>query len=385
MKYPVYLDNHSTTMIDKSVLDAMLPYLTEMYGNPSSKSHPYGWTAEQAVENARQIIAAFFNCENSEIIFTSGTTEANHIAISGVLEKEQRKHIITAQTEHSSVLNLLRYYESRGVRITYLPVNNYGQIDLDQLNDSISGDTVLVTLMSANNEIGTLHPLSEIGGICRTRNVLFHTDAAQAVGKIRIDVSEFNIDMLSFSGHKNHGPKGIGALYVNRKVKLKPVYFGGGQEKSLRPGTLNVPGIAGLGKSIEISASRLPDEYAILRSLRDKFYNNLVAGINDLKLNGHPDNRLPNNLNISIPNITNPDMLLMELRELAFSTGAACSSGSSELSHVLKATGLADNLIRSSLRFSIGRFTTKEDIDFASERVISAVKKIWNTQLSTQI
>jgi len=376
------MDNHSTTRIDKSVLDAMLPYLTELYGNASSKSHPYGWMAEQAAANARNIIASHINCKPEEIYFTSGTTESNHIALSGIiLSNKKDSHVITSVTEHSSVLNLLGYFERNGLHVTYLPVDKYGQIDIDQLNDSIIPDTILVSLMTANNEIGTIHPIKEIGDICRSKDVLFHTDAAQAIGKMRIDTALNNIDLLSISAHKNYGPKGTGALYINKRVKLTPVFWGGGQEKGIRPGTLNIPGIVGLGKCVEISEIILEKETGGLLNLRDRMYNGIKQEVDDLHLNGHPVNRLPNNLNISFPGIQNTESFLMELREFAFSTGAACSSGKDEFSHVLQAIGLQENLIRTSLRFGIGRFNTEEEVDFAIEKITAAVKKIRNSQV----
>lgn len=374
MKYPVYLDNHSTTKIDKAVLDAMLPYLTELYGNASSKSHPYGWIAEQAVENARETISGFLKCSPEEIIFTSGTTEANHIAISGILGNLNGKHVITSVTEHSSVLNLLRHFEKNGVGVTYLPVDQFGSIDIDQLIDSITNETILVSIMTANNEIGTINPVDKIGEICRSRGVIFHTDAAQAIGKVQIDLA--NIDLLSFSAHKNYGPKGIGALYKKKTFKLKPVYFGGGQEKGIRPGTLNVAGIVGMGKCIEIYRNTDKEESDHLRILRDKLYNGILSEVDTIKLNGHPENRLPNNLNLSFPDVVNMENFLMELRELAFSTGAACASGEAEPSHVLKAIGLDDTLIKNSLRFGVGRYTTEEEIDFAIDKIVTAVKKL---------
>lgn len=384
MKYPIYLDNHSTTKVDNRVLEAMMPYFTEIFGNASSKSHPYGWMAEQAVENARKSIANYICCKPKEVYFTSGTTESNFIAISGILQQraQSQKHVITTLTEHSSVLNLLRYYEKNGVQVTYLTVDQHGQIDLDQLNDAITSQTVLVSIMAANNEIGTLHPLENIGEICRSKSVLFHTDAAQAIGKVKIDVTLDRIDLLSLSAHKNYGPKGIGALYVSKNVKLAPLFFGGGQEKGLRPGTLNIPGIVGLGKCIEISYKEMADEVNRTCNLRDKLYNGILKEIDDVHLNGHPQNRLPNNLNISFPGISNADTFLMELRNLAVSTGAACSSGASEPSHVLKAIGLDDRLIRSSLRFGVGRFNTEEEIDYAISYVVSAVKKMRKSQIS---
>ena len=337
MNFPVYLDNHSTTKVDPEVLKSMLPWFDQRFGNASSKSHSYGWFSEEAVTQARENIAASINSNPEEIIFTSGTTESNNFALKGIAESygQKRKHIISTLIEHPSVLETLSFLERKGFEITYLPVNNLGNIDLNQLSDSIRQNTLLVSVMTANNEIGNIYPIAEIGAICREKGILLHTDAAQAIGKMHIDVKTMNIDLLSFSAHKNYGPKGIGALYFNkeRKIKLTPMFLGGGQEFNLRSGTLNVPGIVGLEKSICKSYELIDTESKRIRFLRDKLFNGISSQINGVYLNGDPENRLYNNLNISIENI-NIDNLLMEVRELAFSTGSACASSNSKPSHV---------------------------------------------------
>lgn len=378
MTSPVYLDNHSTTKPDNRVIEAMLPYLKEHYGNPSSQGHPFGWAASSAVEVSRETIARFIGAETREIIFTSGTTESNNLAVKGVALSpiNKKRSILTTKVEHPSVLNVMRHLEASGFNVIYLPVDRYGLIDLSELEERISEDTFLVSIMTANNEIGTIYPVEEIGEICLKKGVLFHTDAAQAVGKMKIDIKKAHIDLMSFSAHKNHGPKGIGALYIRRKtprIKITPLFQGGGQEKDLRPGTLNTPAIVGFAKSLELSEELMTTEMDRIASLRNRLEAEIFQNLDGVYLNGHPEKRLPNNLNISIKNV-NIDRLLSDLRDLALSTGSACSSGSPEGSHVLKALGLTPDLLKASIRFGLGRFTTEEEIDYTIKRFLEAVK-----------
>ncbi|HEX2869248.1 MAG TPA: cysteine desulfurase family protein [Ignavibacteriales bacterium] len=378
MTIPVYLDNHSTTRPDERVIEAMLPYLKEHYGNPSSQGHPFGWAASSAVEVSREKVAGFLGAETGEIVFTSGTTESNNLAIKGVaLSPHNKKHsIVTTKVEHPSVLNVMRHLEASGFNVTYLPVDRSGLLDLNELEESISEDTFLVSIMTANNEIGTIYPVEEIGEICHKKGVLFHTDAAQAIGKLEIDLKKVHIDLISFSAHKNHGPKGIGALYIRRKspkIKITPLFQGGGQEKDLRPGTLNTPAIVGFAKSLELSEELMSSEVERIAALRNRLEAGIFESLEGVYLNGHPEKRLPNNLNISIKNV-NIDRLLGDLRDLALSTGSACSSGSAEGSHVLKALGLSPDLLKASIRFGLGRFTTEEEIDYTIKRFLEAVK-----------
>lgn len=380
MQFPIYLDNHSTTRLDERVFESMLPYLKDYYGNFSSKEHPFGWMAEEAVNNAREIISNFIGSHNSEIIFTSGTTESNNLVIKGLIEQYSHKnnHIISSVIEHPSILEPLNYLEKKGINITYLPVDNFGIVDLEKFNESISEKTLLVTIMTANNETGSIQPIKEIGEICKNKGIFFHTDAAQAIGKLSFNVDELHIDFASFSAHKNYGPKGIGALYIRKqspKIKITPLLHGGGQEQNLRSGTLNVPAIVGFGKCIEISAGIMEEEIRRIKNLRDKLENSIFCELEDIYLNGHPEKRLINNLNISLKDIK-IDRLLTELRGIAISTGSACSSGKPEGSHVLKAMGLPDELMKSSIRFGLGRYTTEEEIEKVSQDFISTVKKL---------
>jgi cysteine desulfurase len=382
MKLPVYLDNHSTTQLDERVLRAMLPYMQERYGNASSKEHSFGWFAEEAVKNAREIIAGFINAKPEEIIFTSGTTESNNHVIFGLAENygDKINHIITTPIEHPSVLEPLKILALRGFNITFLSVDKYGMINPEELKTAITEKTFLVSIMTANNEIGTIQPIKQVGAICKEKNIIFHTDAAQAIGKTEFDVDKFNIDLASFNVHKNYGPKGIGALFIkkkNPKINLPPLLYGGGQQNNSRPGTLNVPAIVGFGKAIEISQRNMKDEIERIIYLRDKLYNSVKEKVDEVFLNGHPYDRLPNNLNISIGNI-NVDSLILELRDVAFSTGSACASGNAEPSHVLKAIGVKKELLHSTIRFGLGRFTSEEEIDFCIHKITDAVIKIRN-------
>lgn len=380
MKLPIYMDNHATTPMDPRVLEAMLPYFTEHFGNAASRNHAFGWQAEEAVEKSRKQIADLIGANAKEIVFTSGATESNNLAIKGVAEMyaERGDHIITAATEHKAVLDTTKKLEKHGYRITYLPVQQDGLIDLDMLRDAITDKTILVSIMYANNEIGVIQPIREIGRICKERGVLFHTDATQAVGKIPVNVLADNIDLMSLTGHKMYGPKGIGALYVRRKsprVQLTAQMDGGGHERGMRSGTLNVPGIVGLGKACELCKNEMPEESKRLAYLRDKLKDRLLAELDEVFINGSMEHRLPHNLNISFAYVEG-ESLLMGINDVAVSSGSACTSATLEPSYVLKALGAGDDIAHSSIRFGIGRFNTEEEVDYVAEKVISVVKKL---------
>jgi cysteine desulfurase len=380
MKLPIYMDNHATTPVDPRVLDAMLPYFREDFGNAASRNHSFGWTAEEAVEKARKQIAGLIGATAKEIVFTSGATESNNLALKGVAEMyaERGNHIITAATEHKCVLDTAKKLEKHGYRITFLPVQQNGLIDLDMLRDAITEKTILVSIMYANNEIGVLQPVAEIGKVCKERRVLFHTDAAQAAGKVPVDVIRDNIDLLSLSGHKMYGPKGVGALYVRRKnprVQLTAQMDGGGHERGMRSGTLNVPGIVGLGAACEIAAKEMPEESKRLAYLRDKLKDRLLVELDEVYINGSMEQRLPNNLNISFAYVEG-ESLLMGVNDVAVSSGSACTSATLEPSYVLKALGAGDDLAHSSIRFGIGRFNTEDEVDYVARKVISVVQKL---------
>lgn len=364
---PIYLDSHATTPVDPRVLEAMLPFFTEHFGNPASVGHAYGWEAEAAVQRSREIIATGIHATPEEIVFTSGATEANNLAIKGVAEAyfSRGRHIITVQTEHSAVLDPCRYLESLGFEVTYLPVQPDGLIEVAALARALRDDTILVSVMAANNEIGVLQPLAEIGACCRDRGVLFHTDAAQAIGKLDLDVQAQQIDLLSMTAHKVYGPKGIGALYVRRRdprVNLAAQLHGGGHERGRRSGTLYTPQIVGLGQALDLAWQDQATEQAQLRALRDRLWQSL-QDLPGVRLNGHPTQRLANNLNISVSGVDGQALLLGLKDIVALSSGAACSSTSTAPSHVLKALGHSDELAYASLRFGLGRFTTAADLD----------------------
>jgi cysteine desulfurase len=380
MKTPIYLDNHATTPMDPRVLEAMLPYFTQYFGNAASRNHEFGWVAEQAVDKARKQIADLVGASAREIIFTSGATESDNLAIKGVAEMyaEKGNHIITAATEHKAVLDTCKKLEKNGYRVTYLPVKGDGLIDLDMLRESITDKTILVTIMYANNEIGVIQPVAEIGKICREKGVLFHTDGVQAIGKVPVDVNRDHIDLMSITAHKLYGPKGVGALYVRRKsprVQVTAQMDGGGHERGMRSGTLNVPGIVGLGEACAICQREMPEETKRLRYLRDKLRNKLESELDEVYLNGSWEHRLPHSLNLSFAYVEG-ESLLMGINDVAVSSGSACTSATLEPSYVLKALGLGDDIAHSSIRFGIGRFNTEEEIDYVADKLINVVRKL---------
>jgi cysteine desulfurase len=380
MAAPVYLDFHATTPVDGRVLEAMLPYFSDRFGNPASRQHAYGWEAQKAVDTARSQVAALIGASPSEIVFTSGASESNNLAIKGAVHARRTRgdHIITAGTEHKSVLDSCACLEREGCRVTRLRVDSEGFVDLDELRTAITSRTVLISIMAANNEIGVLQPLAAIGAIAQERGVLFHTDAAQAAGKIPINVASSGIDLLSLTGHKYYGPKGAGALYVRRarpRLELTCQIDGGGHENGMRSGTLNVPGLVGLGRAAEICREEMPRESARLSALRDRLFTGLRE-LDGVRLNGPaPDRRLPHNLHVSFDDIEG-EALLMALGDLAVSTGSACSSGSQAPSHVLQAIGAVGDRAGASIRFGLGRPTTEAHIDFAIERVTTVVRAL---------
>ncbi len=381
MKLPIYLDNQATTRIDPRVLDAMMPFLTDTYGNAASRSHGFGWAAEQAVETARAQVAKLIGASPKEIVFTSGATESNNLAIKGAVEAIGRQSvaIVTQATEHKAVLDPCVWLQKQGCCVTVMPVLADGRIELDELRRVLEErKPLLVSIMFANNEIGTIQPVEEIGRVCRERGVLFHTDAAQAAGKVSIDVNRSNIDLLSISGHKIYGPKGIGALYVRRRnpqVKIAEQMHGGGHERGMRSGTLNVPGIVGLGAACDLAVAEMGVEATRLAALRDRLQAKLESALNHVSVNGSPDHRLPGNLNMTFEHVDS-ESLMMGLKEVAVSSGSACTSAAIEPSHVLRALGLDEEAAHSSIRFGLGRFNTEEEIDYVAERVTDVVQKL---------
>lgn len=380
MNFPIYMDHNATTPMDPRVLEAMMPYFTKVYGNAASRSHQYGWEAEEAVEKARQQIADLIGCTTKEIVFTSGATESDNLALMGIAEMYASKgnHIITLPTEHKAIIDTCKYLERHGKEVTYLSVDEFGMVDLDALRNAIKDTTILVSIMMANNEIGTIQPVAEIGKICREKGVIFHTDATQGVGKIPVDVNAMNIDLMSFTAHKMYGPKGVGALYVRKKsprVKLSEQMHGGGHERGMRSGTLNVPGIVGFGKACEICKEEMESESKRLIYLRDKMINTFLSRVKYSYLNGHPTERLPHNVNVSFEYVEG-EGLMMGIKDLAVSSGSACTSATLEPSYVLKALGRGDELAHSSIRYGLGRFTTEEEVDFAIEQTIDSVNHL---------
>ena len=428
---PIYMDYNSTTPIDPRVVEAMQPYLTNKFGNAASRSHQFGWIAEEAVDYARDQMAALIGATAQEIIFTSGATESDNLALKGVAHmygmtdadkllidalvagdengtiedaaskipprlgavdlgavrdaggafeffKSRGDHIITLETEHKAILDSAKRLEKEGFRVTYLSVQKNGLVDLDVLREAITDKTILVSIMMANNEIGVIQPVKEIGALCREHNVLFHTDAVQAVGKVPIDVNEMNIDLLSISAHKMYGPKGVGAIYVRRRkprVRLEAAVDGGGHERGMRSGTLNVSGIVGLGKAAELCRAEMAEETNRLLALRQRLWDLLSGELDEIFLNGHPEHRLPNNLNVSFAYVEG-EAMIMAIKDVAVSSGSACTSASLEPSYVLRALGVGDDLAHSSIRFGIGRFTTEEEIDYVGRIVVDAVKRL---------
>ncbi|PWK18887.1 cysteine desulfurase [Arcicella aurantiaca] len=380
MKLPIYLDYNATTPVDKRVLEKILPYFTEHFGNAASRSHLYGWTAQDAVENARQQIADLIGAEAKEIVFTSGATEANNLAIKGLYElfSTSKNHIITVETEHKAILDVCKHLEKLGCETTYLKPDSAGLISLEQIENAIRPETFLISVMYANNEIGTIQPIREIGALAHKNDILFHTDATQVLGKVAIDVDADNIDLLSLSGHKLYAPKGIGALYIRKKSKASQLIAqidGGRHERGYRSGTLNVTGIVGLGEACEIAKNELLAENQRLSILRDKLEQGILQNIADVQVNGNIENRLPNLTNISFGGVDGEN-LLMSFRDIAVSSGSACTSATVEPSYVLKAIGLDDNLAYATIRFSLGKFTTEEEIDFTIKYVKEVVESL---------
>lgn len=379
-KLPVYMDNNSTTRTDPRVVEAMMPYFTEKFGNSASRNHAYGWETEEGVDLAREQVASIINASSKEIIFTSGATESNNLAIKGVaaMYKKKGNHIISTVTEHKAVIDTCMRLERDGAKVTFLPVDKFGLVSPQQVADAITDKTILVSIMAANNEIGTIHPMKEIGAICKAKNVLFHTDATQTVGKIPMDVEDMGIDLLSMTAHKMYGPKGVGALYVRRKdprVRLDAMIDGGGHERGMRSGTLNVTGIVGMGMAAEICRKELHSESERLLKLRNRLHEGITSKLEDAYLNGHPIHRLPGNLNISFAFVEG-EGLMMGIKDVAVSSGSACTSASLEPSYVLKALGLGDELAHSSIRFGLGRFNTEEEVDFVINDVVRAVNHL---------
>ena len=377
IQLPIYLDNNATTPVDERVLAAMLPYFKDRFGNAASRTHAFGWDAEDAVDRAREQIASLINAQPKDIVFTSGATESDNLAIKGIVAAAQSPHIITQATEHHAVLDSCRAVERAGVSVTVLPVDSHGIVDPQDVANAITKHTVLVSIMAGNNEIGTCQAIGEIGALCKEKDIYFHTDAAQAIGKIPLDVEAMHIDLLSISAHKCYGPKGMGALYVRSRPRVRLVgqVDGGGHEKGMRSGTLNVPGIVGLGKACALAQQHLASEaehcWKLCHRLRDHLFN----ALDQLQLNGHPNQRLPGNLNISFAG-ADGESLLMGLRDVALSSGSACTSASLEPSYVLKAIGVGDEMARNSIRFGIGRFNTEAEIDYVADRVIQEVNRL---------
>ena len=381
MKLPIYMDNHATTQVDPRVMETMLPFFTEKFGNASSRNHIFGWDSEAAVDRAREQVASLIHAASPrEIIFTSGATESDNLAIKGVAEAcgQKGNHIVTCAIEHKAVLDSCKALERKGYQVTYLPVRANGLIDLDRLRDAISDRTILISIMAANNEIGTIEPVREIGRFAKGKGILFHTDATQAVGKIPVNVEEMGIDLLSLTGHKIYGPKGVGALYVRSskpRVKINPLIEGGGQEAGIRSGTLNVPGIAGLGKASEIAQRDMMAEGERLVGLSERLKVGIQNQLDGVSVNGHLSQRLPGNMHLSFAYVEG-ESLLMGLKDIAVSAGSACTSASLEPSHVLRAIGLEEHLAHSSIRFGLGRFNTEEEVDYTVRRVVEEVRRL---------
>jgi cysteine desulfurase len=385
MKFPIYMDHHATTPVDPRVLEAMLPYFSESFGNAASRNHKFGWEAEAAVETARGQVAYLINARPEEIIFTSGATESDNLAVKGVAWARRSKgtEIITLATEHKAILDSCRRLEGDGFGVTYMPLEPDGLVDFARLEAAVSPGTILVTVMAANNEIGVLQPIAEIGKLCRARGIIFHTDGVQAVGKIPIDVEAMSVDLMSITAHKLYGPKGIGALYIRSRpagLELVPIADGGGQERGIRPGTLNVPGIVGLGKACEICRQEMSEESSRLRGLRDRLKQALLSRLDDVHINGSMERRLPHNLNVSFRGV-DAESLMLGINDVAVSSGSACLSGTREPSYVLRALGIDEELAQNPIRFGLGRFNTREEVDYVSERVVETVKSLREVSL----
>ncbi len=380
IKLPIYMDCHATTPVDSKVLDAILPFFSERFGNAASRTHRFGWEADAAVELSREEVSGMIGASPKEIVFTSGATEANNLAIKGVCEfyRDRGDHIVTQVTEHRAVLDACKSLESRGYRVTYLPVDRFGRVEAEQVRETISDKTILVTIMVANNEVGTLQQMEAIGKVCKEKGVLFHSDAAQAVGKVDVHVDRMGVDLLSLSGHKIYGPKGVGALYLRSRrprARISAQIDGGGHERGIRSGSLNVPGIVGLGKACEICKGEMASEGKMIKALRDRLKAGIVGKLPDVYLNGHPEDRLPGNLNLSFDDVEG-ELLLLGLKEIALSSGSACTSATVQPSYVLRAMGVGRDLAHNSLRFGLGRFNTREEVDYAAKRVIQEVERL---------
>jgi len=378
-KLPIYMDNNATTPLDPRVLEAMMPYLTTEFGNAASRSHPFGWKAEEAVDRAREQIASLIGGNEKEIVFTSGATESINLALKGAAEfyKEKGNHLITVRTEHKATLDTAKRLERQGCEVTYLDTDKYGRISPQQLRDAITDKTILVSVMLANNEIGTVQPIAELGEVTREKGVLLHVDAVQGVGKVPFDVERMKVDLASLSAHKIYGPKGIGALWVRRKprVRIAPIIDGGGHERGMRSGTLNVPGIVGFGKAAELAQQLMPEESKRTYQLRKRLQDDLFKHLDHLELNGHPTERLPGNLNVSFAYVEG-EALMMAIKNVAVSSGSACTSASLEPSYVLRACGVSEDLAHTSIRFGIGRFNTEEEVDYVGKYVVEQVRRL---------
>ena len=379
IKLPIYMDNNATTPLDPRVLEAMMPYLTTEFGNAASRSHPFGWKAEEAVDRAREQIATLIGGNEKEIVFTSGATESINLALKGAAEfyKEKGNHFITVRTEHKATLDTAKRLERQGFEVTYLPTDKNGQISAQQLREAITDKTILVSVMLANNEIGTVQPIAQLGEVTREKGVLFHVDAVQGVGKVPFDVEKMKVDLASLSGHKIYGPKGIGALWVRRKprVRIAPIIDGGGHERGMRSGTLNVPGIVGFGKAAELAQELMPEEAKSTFQLRMRLQDYLFSHLDHLELNGHPTERLPGNLNVSFAYVEG-EALMMAIKNVAVSSGSACTSASLEPSYVLRACGVSEDLAHTSIRFGIGRFNTEAEVDYVGKYVVEQVRRL---------
>jgi len=380
MKLPIYMDNNATTRTDPRVVEVMLPFFTEEYGNAASRNHPFGWAAEKAVDDARDQIAKLIGATGKEIIFTSGATESTNLALKGVaaMYKKKGNHFVTQVTEHKATLDTCKRLERDGCSVTYLPTDNFGRVSAEQVRNALTDKTICVSIMAANNEIGTVQPIADIGKVCKEKGVLFHTDAVQAVGKLPVDVQAMGVDLLSLSGHKIYGPKGIGALYVRKKdprVRLEPMIDGGGHERGMRSGTLPVPLIVGLGKACELARTEMADEIARTFALRERLRTRIQDHLPETYLNGHPTERLPGNLNLSFAYVEG-EGLMMGMKDVAVSSGSACTSASLEPSYVLRALGVGDELAHSSIRFGIGRFTTQDEVDYVADLVVREVSRL---------